>query len=329
MKSFVDVSRHSEKHGKSTRPVNGLFAIERLRAYTKTELGLARLSCSACVHETLAAMNDPGTSQRDALSSLLNSADRDQLVHLLQRLLTPAVCRRLGIYQWPAGFKLSVVIPVFNEVRTIRDIIQRVDAVGVPCELIVVDDGSTDGTSALLPALAKEYGIRVIQHAQNRGKGAAIRTGMAAAEGDVVVIQDADLEYDPNDYPLLLGPLLEDRADVVYGSRFSSNDRPVARYWHQTGNRLVTLLSNMFTNLKLTDVETCYKMIRRELVQQVVPDLRENGFGIELELTAKLARIKGVRFYELPISYSPRGYADGKKIGWRDAVWALWCVVRY
>ena len=264
-----------------------------------------------------------------ALSEQLRTADRETLVNLLQRLLTPAVCRRLGIYQWPSDFKLSVVIPVFNEVRTLRDIIERVLAVGVPCELIVVDDGSTDGTTQLLPALAEKYELRVFQHENNRGKGAAIRTGMLAAEGDVVVIQDADLEYDPADYPLLLGPLLEDRADVVYGSRFSSNDRPVARYWHQTANRLVTLLSNMFTNLKLTDVETCYKVVRRELVQQVVPTLRENGFGIELEFTAKLARIKGVRFYELPISYSPRGYADGKKIGWRDAIWALWCVIRY
>jgi glycosyltransferase involved in cell wall biosynthesis len=259
----------------------------------------------------------------------LEGADRDAVVRLLYQLLSPAVCRRLGIYEWPPGFLLSVVIPVYNEVGTIRQVVQRVRAVGVPCELIAVDDGSTDGTAEVLAELARDAGVRVVRHAANRGKGAAIRSGFAVVRGDVVIIQDADLEYDPRDYPLLLGPILEDRADVVYGSRFSSNDRPVARYWHQTGNRAVTWLSNVFTNLKLTDVETGYKVVRRALIEQILPSLREDGFGIELELTAKLARLNQVRFYELPISYSPRGYVEGKKIGWRDALRAIWCAVRY
>ncbi len=267
----------------------------------------------------------PGVTAEQAFEA----GPREAVVSLLGELLTPAVCRRLGIYSWPAGFRASILIPVYNERATIREIISRVRQVGVPSEIIVVDDGSTDGTAEVLRQLAGEFDLRVLHHPRNRGKGAALRTGLSHAQGDVVLIQDADLEYDPNDFPLLLGPVIENRADVVYGSRFSSNDRPVARYWHQTGNRVVTLLSNMFTNLKLTDVETCYKVIRRELIEQVGPTLREDGFGIELELTAKLARIKGVRFYELPIAYSPRGYAEGKKIGWRDALRAVWCVVRY
>lgn len=266
---------------------------------------------------------------REATARLPEAEDREAIINVLHRLLTPAVCRRLGIYSWPPDFQLSVVVPVFNEVQTIREIVRRIFSVGVPCEVIVVDDASTDGTADVLPELVEEFGIRVFAHPHNRGKGAAIRTGLAEVRGDVVLIQDADLEYDPHEYPLLLRPILDDRADVVYGSRFSSNDRPVAKYWHQTANRIVTLLSNMFTNLKLTDVETCYKVIRRDVVDRVLPTLREDGFGIELEITAKLARMKTVRFYELPISYSPRGYADGKKIGWQDAVRAVWCVIRY
>lgn len=254
--------------------------------------------------------------------------DRDAVLDVLHRLLTPAVCRRLGIYPWP-DFLLSVVIPVFNEEATVATCIERVRKVGAPCEIIVVDDASTDGTAKALSDIPDQHNLRIFRHNQNRGKGAAIRTGLAQIKGDLVIIQDADLEYDPAEYPLLLQPVLENRADVVYGSRFSSTDRPVSRYWHQTANRMLTLLSNMSTNLKLTDVETCYKVMRRELVQRILPTLRENGFGIELEITAKLARIEGVRFYELPISYSPRGYADGKKIGWRDALRALWCIVRY
>ena len=262
------------------------------------------------------ALGDAIVDLATQLAARVGSADdRDAVLQVLHQLLTPAVCRRLGIYAWPE-FLLSVVIPVFNEEATVATLIERVRKVGAPCEIIVVDDASTDGTAAALSAIPDHRNLRIIRHDQNLGKGAAIRTGLAQMQGDIVIIQDADLEYDPAEYPLLLQPILEDRADIVYGSRFSSTDRPVSRYWHQTANRMVTWLSNMCTNLKLTDVETCYKVMRREMVQQILPTLRENGFGIELEITAKLARIEGVRFYELPISYSPRGYADGKKIGW-------------
>ncbi|MDG2380707.1 MAG: glycosyltransferase family 2 protein [Pirellulaceae bacterium] len=272
---------------------------------------------------------DTAINQLARESASPNSADSEVVLSSLRRLLSPVVCRRLGIYDWPEDFLLSVVIPVFNEAATVATLIQQVREVGVPCELIVVDDASTDETEKILAEIPDQTKLTILRHETNQGKGAAIRTGLAKIRGTVAVIQDADLEYSPIDFLFLLLPILEDRADVVYGSRFSSNDRPVARYWHQTGNRVVTWLSNMFTNLKLSDVETCYKLMRRELVEQVLPSLRENGFGIELEITAKLARIKGVRFYELPISYSPRGYAEGKKIGWRDGFWALWCVFRY
>jgi glycosyltransferase involved in cell wall biosynthesis len=266
---------------------------------------------------------------QQATAEVSDAGHRRELVQLLGQLLSPAVCRRLGIYLWPDEFLLSIILPAYNEAATVGEVVERIDRVGVPYEIIAIDDASTDGTGQILDELAGRFPLRVIHHRHNQGKGAAIRSGLGQVRGQVVLIQDADLEYDPCDYPLLLGPIIQDRADVVFGSRFSSNDRPISRYWHQTANRLVTLLSNMFTNLKLTDVETGYKVMRRELAEQLGPRLREKGFGIELEITAKLARIKGVRFYELPISYSPRGYAEGKKISWRDAVRALWCVVRY
>ena len=250
-------------------------------------------------------------------------------VRSLENLLTPAVCRRLGIYAIPDGFLLSVVVPVFNEVGTVEAVIKSIRLTGIPTEIILVNDGSTDGSGAMLDQFAGDDDVIVVHHTENSGKGAAIRTGFSKATGTIVLIQDADLEYSPDDYQLLLQPILEDHADVVYGSRFASGQRPVARFWHQNGNRLITLMSNIFTNLKLTDVETCYKVMRRDVLVRVMPNLQENGFGIELELTAKLAKQPGIRFYECPISYRGRSYAEGKKITWRDAVHAFWCILRY
>jgi len=245
------------------------------------------------------------------------------------QFLTPDVCRRLAIYAIPEDFVLSVVIPAFNEAATLRTVIQKVDACGVRCQKIVVDDGSTDETPQLLEQLAQSSDLTVVRHPANLGKGAALKTGFARCTGNAVIVQDADLEYDPRDYRLLLQPLIEDRADVVYGSRFSGNDRPVSPYWHQNGNRFITLVSNLLTNLKLTDVETGFKLIRRDLIDKIGSTLQERGFGVEIEITAKLARIPGVRFYERPISYAARSYREGKKITWRDGFWALWCALRY
>lgn len=270
-----------------------------------------------------AADSDP----RGALASGENFLDGR--LSDLERLLGVETCRALGWFPLPAGFRLSVVIPVFNEAKTIESVIERVRSCGVPCEIILVDDGSRDGTRDVLDGLRGAADLQVIFHDKNQGKGAAIRTGFQHIRGEVVVIQDADLEYDPREFRRLVQPIVEDRADVVYGSRFSNNDRPVRGYWHQLMNQTITFLSNLRTNLSLSDVETCYKMFRRELIQQIAPTLRENRFGIEIELTHRLARTPGVRFYERPISYAGRTYSQGKKITWRDGVAALGCILRY
>ena len=222
--------------------------------------------------------------------------------------------------------RLSVVIPIFNEVRTVERLLSLVREVPLSLEVIAVDDGSTDGTRDLLPALEGTLIDVLIMHDVNRGKGAALRTGFAHATGDVVVVQDADMEYDPREFPILLQPILAGKADAVYGSRFLGGPHRVLFFWHSIGNRFLTLLSNMLTDLNLTDMETCYKMVRRELLQTL--PLSANRFGIEPELTARLAQA-GARIYELPISYDGRSYAEGKKIGWRDGVSALWCIVKY
>jgi glycosyltransferase involved in cell wall biosynthesis len=224
--------------------------------------------------------------------------------------------------------KLSVVIPVYNEAATIEALISRVHSVGIPKEIIVVDDGSTDGTRAVLAGLDGRYdNVRVLLQPKNRGKGAALRVGFQNASGDFVLVQDADLEYDPAEYSLLLKPLVEGRADVVYGSRFlTTKEHRVLFFWHSVGNRLLTLISNMFTNLNLTDMETGFKVFRREVIQSIKLD--QNRFGFEPEVTVKIARM-GLRIYEVGISYYGRTYEEGKKIGWKDGMKALWCILRY
>ncbi len=222
--------------------------------------------------------------------------------------------------------RVSVVIPVFNERETVEQLLERVREVPLRLEVIVVDDGSTDGTRDLLPTLEGSLIDRLVMHERNQGKGAALRTGFQHARGDVVVVQDADLEYDPYELPYLLEPILSGKADAVYGSRFLGGPHRVLLFWHSIGNRVLTLMSNMFTDLNLTDMETCYKMVRRELLQSL--PLSANRFGIEPELTARLAQA-GARIYELPISYHGRSYAEGKKIGWKDGVSALWAIFKY
>ena len=221
-----------------------------------------------------------------------------------------------------------MVIPCYNEVETIESLLEAVSLSAIDGqEIIVVDDYSTDGTREKLAALAEQGAIDVAYHERNKGKGAALRTGFARATGDVVIVQDADLEYDPREYPKLLAPILEGKADAVFGSRFAGGEsHRVLYFWHYAANKMLTLASNMFTNLNLTDMETCYKAFRREIIQGI--SIKENRFGFEPEVTAKLAR-SGCRIYEVGISYSGRTYAEGKKIGWRDGIRALWCIVRY
>lgn len=227
--------------------------------------------------------------------------------------------------------KLSVIIPAYNEQATIFqtvDRVRRVD-VGFPLrrEIILVNDGSTDGTAVQLGALAQHADVRIVHHPTNRGKGAALRTGFAAATGDVVIVQDADLEYDPADYAKLLAPIMDGRADVVFGSRFVGGEsHRVLFYWHSLGNKFLTGLSNMLTNLNLTDMEVCYKVFRKEVLDQIM--IEEDRFGFEPEITAKVAKLK-CRVYEVGVSYAGRTYEEGKKIGWKDGAWAVWCVLKY
>ncbi|MCK4389840.1 MAG: glycosyltransferase family 2 protein [Desulfobacterales bacterium] len=221
--------------------------------------------------------------------------------------------------------KLSVVIPVYNEAGTIKEILKRVEAVPQDKEIIVVDDGSTDGTGEWLTQISDEN-ITVLFHPVNRGKGAALRTGFERVTGDIVIIQDGDLEYNPGEYHRLIEPILDGRADVVYGSRFTGGPQRVLFFWHYVGNKFLTLLSNMLTNLNLSDMESCYKVFRAHLLEKIT--IKSNRFGFEPEITAKFARLK-CRIYEVPISYSGRNYEEGKKITWRDGVSALFQIIRF
>lgn len=223
---------------------------------------------------------------------------------------------------------LSVIMPVYNERATVADVMEVVLRQPQVAELIIVNDASSDGTRDELERIkANDPRIRLLHHELNQGKGAALRTGISHATAEIIIIQDADLEYDPMEYPTLLGPIIRGKADAVFGSRFiGSQEHRVLYFWHSVGNRFLTLLSNMFTNLNLTDMETCYKAVRREILQSI--PIQENRFGFEPEITAKLAK-KGIRIYEVAVSYHGRTYAEGKKISWKDGIRAIWCIVKY
>ena len=267
----------------------------------------------------------------------LQGDDEERREHLT-RLLGEPLCRRLGIFPIPDDLVLSVVIPVYNERNTIHEILRQVRAVPINKQIILVDDCSKDGTRAILEQMkTDEPDLTIVFHEVNQGKGAALRTGFQHATGQIVIVQDADLEYDPAQYPQLIQPILEGKADVVYGSRFIGETHRVLYFWHSLANKFLTLLSNVFTNLNLTDMEVCYKVFRREVIQGI--QLKSNRFGFEPEVTAKVARfpmpaIEGrparkCRIYEIPVSYNGRDYKEGKKIGWKDGVQALYCIIRY
>lgn len=255
----------------------------------------------------------------------------------LKSRLGEATCRQLGFYAIPSQLVLSVVIPVYNESRTLKALVERVRAVPIRKEIVLVDDGSKDQSRQVMEEIARESQalndplnrVAIHFHEKNQGKGAAVRTGFSKATGDIVLIQDADQEYDPAEYPRLLRPIVDGRADVVFGSRFlGDREHRVLYYWHYVANKGLTMISNWFTNLNLTDMETCYKVFSKPALDMIWPTLKQNRFGIEPELTAKVATRK-LRVYEMAISYSGRTYEQGKHIRPRDGLNALWCIIRY
>jgi glycosyltransferase involved in cell wall biosynthesis len=259
---------------------------------------------------------------------------REQVISLLG----VGLARRMGVYRVPEDLVLSVVIPVYDERDTIHEILRQVRAVPIRKQIILVDDCSRDGTRDILKKMVEtDPDLTIAFHDKNQGKGAALRTGFKHATGQIVIIQDADLEYDPAEYPKLIQPIVEGRADVVFGSRFIGEAHRVLYFWHSLVNKGLTFLSNVFTNLNLTDMEVCYKVFRREVIQAI--DLKSDRFGFEPEVTAKVARFqippadgraaRKCRIYEMPVSYNGREYREGKKIGWKDGVQALYCIVRY
>jgi glycosyltransferase involved in cell wall biosynthesis len=285
--------------------------------------------------ETRTPMTMPSINDLDPPGPLDDDRERREW---LIRVLGEPFCRTLGVYPIPEDLTLSVVIPVYNEMRSIREILRQVRAVPLKKQIILVDDCSKDGTRELLKEWAEtETDLTIAFHDRNQGKGAALRTGFARATGQVVIVQDADLEYDPAEYPRLIQPIVEGKADVVYGSRFIGEQHRVLYFWHSMANQFLTLLSNMFTNLNLTDMEVCYKVFRREVIQGIT--LKSDRFGFEPEVTAKVARFqvpavdgrpaRKCRIYEMPVSYNGRTYAEGKHIGVKDGFQALYCIVRY
>lgn len=294
---------------------------------------LYQATCSEILDQRNQALRD-SDAQYDSLESL------NCLIDDLEHAHGKEWCEEKALVRFPDGFQYSVVMPVFNESKTILKMIDRVCQVELPLELVVVDDGSTDGTTDVLKQFEEQkkdsqsnslgaIQIRIVYHDRNEGKGAALKTGFQHATGDVIGIQDADQEYDPQEFIVLISTLLSNEADVVYGSRFAGGAISNSPGWHRFGNGLITWFSNRMTGLGLTDAETCYKLIRKSILDELVEGLNEKRFGIELEMTAKLARNKEIRFDERPISYDKRTYAEGKKIGIRDGFRALWCILRY